>query len=221
MAAWTTAVNDLRVKLSDGPTDKLRAFKRVFGILNGTNKLFKTFEFRRVTNFTTATTPLGVYKNDVLLLTTDIASDDPATGYFTLVAAPVDGDRLECAYNIQWFLDTELQDFLRIAMNWALGIDDYSTTVEGLRQAVLNYASAEAYQKLALRWIGNLSETYRMEDAPDPKKRDLVQQYMDAAESLRKEAVTLRDDYYTRKGQSKAPLFRTLSGNVPDVAPRR
>lgn len=221
MATWADPILDLRTKLSDGPTDKLRAFKRVLGKIDGTNKLFKTFEFRRVSNLTTATAPLGVYKNDVYLGAAAIASDDIATGYFSLVTAPVDGDVIEATYYAQWFLDPELQEFLRIAANWTLGVDDYASTAEGLRQALLSYAAAEAYQKLALRWVEHQSETYRMEDAVDPKRKDIVQQYFDAAKALRAEAVTLRDDFYTRKGQAKAPLFRILSGRVPDVPPRR
>lgn len=219
--SWTTALSDLRVKLSDGPTDKLRAYKKVFGRLDGSNKLFKTFEYRRLTNFTTAAAPLGVYKNDVILATSVIATDDPATGFFSLTTAPADGDVLECAYYAQWFLDTELQEFLRIATDWCLGFDDWTGAPNGLFQAILNYASAEAYQKLSIRWAEHTSESFRLEDAPDPKNFSIVKQYSDTSIALRKEATVLRDDYYTRKGQSKAPAFGILKGRVRDVAPSR
>jgi hypothetical protein len=63
--AWTTAVDDLRTKISDGPTDKLRALKRVFGQTDGVNQVFKTLEFRRITDFTLVDEegPLGIYYN--------------------------------------------------------------------------------------------------------------------------------------------------------------
>ena len=58
---WSTSVADLRAWLNDGPTDKLVSRKRCLGRIDGSNKIFKTFEFRRVTDFTTATSPFGVY----------------------------------------------------------------------------------------------------------------------------------------------------------------
>jgi hypothetical protein len=219
MATWTTAVADLRTKLSDGPTDKLMAFKRVFGKIDGTNTLFKTFEFRRLTNFTTATSPLGLYVDGAL--TPAAAADDISTGYFTVASAPSDGSVLEATYYIQWFLDAELDVFLKTSAQWILGADDPANIPEGLRPSALSYSAAEAYQKLALRWVQRQSETYRMEDAPDPKNRDIAKQYQDAADALRKTALEQRNDYYSRKGQALAPTFGMVRGNVKDVPPNR
>lgn len=219
MSDWLTSTSDLRIKLSDGPTDKLRSYKRVFGQINGTNDLFKTFEFRRVTDFTSSTAPLGVYVNDAPVGAA--ASDDPATGYFTLTSPPVDGDVVNCTYYIQWFLDTELDQFLLTATNWLGFADNVINTPEGLRPSSLNYAAGEAYQKLALRWAENISETYRLEDSPDPKRFEIVKQYQDAAQNFKEEARKLRDDFYTRQGQSLSPLFATVQGRITPVVPRR
>lgn len=219
--SWTTAQDDLRIRLSDGPTDKLRAFKRVIGRIDGVNTRFKTFEFRRVTDFTTATLPRAVYLNEVPIAIGSIASDDLGTGYFTLSAPPVDGSVLEATYFIQWFNTSETEMFLRISSNW-LGFGDiYANLEEGLRPAALNYACGEAYQKLALRWSEHLSETYRLEDAQDPKNMTLVDAYIKSAQAYKKDAATMRDDFYKRQGRSLAPLFRSLPGTVRDVPPRR
>lgn len=219
--SWATAVSDLRLKLSDTPLDKLRAFKRVFGQIDGTNKVFKTFEYRRVTDFTSAAAPLGVYINQVRINAAQIASDDLQTGFFTLAVAPAPGDVVECTYYTQFFFDSNLQDFLRLGTQW-LGLGtDYNQVPEGLQPAALQYASAEAYQKLAMRFAEHLSETYRLEDAPDAERFKLVDEYKRMSEDCRNAATVLRDQYYTRQGQSLQPLFAVNRGKVRDVAPPR
>lgn len=219
--AWNTAVADLRLKLSDTPLDKLRAYKRVFGQIDGVNAVFKTFEYRRVTDFTLAAAPLGVYLNGVRLSTAGIASDDLQTGFFTLASAPAAGSVLEATYYVQFFFDENLTDFLRFATQW-LGLGtDYNSIPSGLQGAALQYAAAEAYQKLAMRFSEHLSETYRLEDAPDAERFKLVDEYKRMSDDCRASATTLRDQYYTRQGQSLQPLFAVNRGRVRDVAPPR
>lgn len=221
--AWTTAISDLRTKLSDNATDRLRAFKRLFGDTNGTNTIFKTFEYRRITDFTTATGFLGVYKNGVRLNpSTDIVSDDPATGYFVLTVAPVITDTIEATYFSQYFLDSELISFLRLGTNFIAGGDDYTQVQGGLQTAVLNYAAAEAYQKLALRFADTFGDTYKMQDLPDGEREKIIIQFKKSSEEARNEAMKLRNDFYeNRQGQALAPLWGNNVGNVRDVAPNR
>jgi hypothetical protein len=219
--SWTTAKADLRLKLSDNPNDKLRAFKRVFGQIDGTNKVFKTFEFRRVTDFTSAAAPLGIYINQVRLAAAGIATDDLTTGYFTLVAAPTVNDVVEASYYIQFFYDAELDGFLRISANW-LGLgDDFTQIGNGLRPAALQWAIGEAYQKLAMRFAEHISETYRLEDAPSADRFQIVEQYKQLAVQSREEAKNFRNEYYTRQGQHLAPLFGSALGAIRDVGPNR
>ena len=219
--SWTTAVSDLRLKLSDNSNDKLRAFKRVFGQIDGSNKVFKTFEFRRVTDFTTAAAPLGVYINQVRVASNTIASDDLTTGYFTFVTAPAASDVVEASYYIQFFYDSELQAFLRLATNW-LGLgDDYTQVSNGLRPAALQWAIGDAYQKLAMRFAEHISETYRLEDAPTEDRFNIVEQYKKLAEQSHTEAKEFRDEFYKRQGQSLSPLYGISRGAVRDVGPNR
>lgn len=219
--AWATALTDLRVKLSDSATDKLRAFKRVFGDVDGSNKRFKTFEFRRVTDFSTAVSPLGVYVNGSLISSASIATDDTASGFFTFVTAPSASDVIEASYYVQFFLDSELQSFLRLSTQW-LGLgDDYNNITLGLQPAALQYAASEAYQKLAARFSEHLSETYRLEDMPDVQRQALISEYKNAAAQAREQAHGLRDEYYKRQGQPLAPLFAVNRGFVRNVVPNR
>ncbi len=137
---WAAPESDLRTLLSDNAEDKYRYRKKVFGNTDGTNVLFKTFEFRRVTDFTTAAYPLGVWVEGVLLTSTDIASDNPGSGDFELAAAPTVRQKVEASYYIQWFLDVEIQNFLRLASNWLGMGDDYTQISPQLRPAALKYA---------------------------------------------------------------------------------
>lgn len=214
---WTNSVSDLRTQLSDGPTDKLRYRKRCFDQANGVNKIFKTFEFRRLTNFTSAVAPEGVYVDGVA---SAVTSDSPLIGEFELAVAPTDGKIVECTYYIQWFLDTELTVFLQMAANW-LGAADTNSIPEGLKPSALKYACADAYQKLALRWAEHISETYRLEDGQDPKRMDIVESYRKAGLDSRKEAEKMRDIFYTRQGRNLQPLFGSIPGKLSDPMPKR
>jgi len=216
--SWTTALNDLKVTLSDAATDKLRWGKSVLDQPNGTRTKFKTFEFRRVTNFTTSAAPEGVYVNDTLAA---VAADFPEYGQFQLAVAPAEGARIEATYYVKFFTDIELIVFLAGASKW-LGVgEDYTLVAPGLQPSAIKYASADAYQKLALRFAEHLSETFRFQDSQDPKRGSIVDQYRQFASDYRKEATTLRDQFYTRQGQSLQPLFSSISGSVSDPMPKR
>ena len=215
---WSSAVSDLRVQLSDGPADKLRYRKRCLDQPDGVNTKFKTFEFRRLTDFTSPTGTEGVYVNGALVTATGDAKD---VGEFTLPTAPADGAIVEATYYVQWFTDAELQVFLSMASMW-LGLgSDPSVVQVGLQPAAIKYAIADAYQKLALRWAEHLSETFRFEDAKDDKRMEVVTSYRNASKDSRKEATELRDHFYTRQGQSLQPLFANISGSVSDPTPKR
>lgn len=216
---WPNAVADLRSVLSDGPTDKLRYRKKVIGDQDGTNTIFKTFEMRRVSNFTTPpTAPVGVYVNNAVATVTN---DDLASGEFELASAPTDGDTLVATYYVQWFIDDELELFLRLGSSWAGFGDAYLETPVDFQRAVVEYAAFQAYQKLVSKFSENLAETYQLYDAPDEKRFNPVDVYMKIAKQKLDIATKLRDDVYERKGQAKAPRSATLAGRVRDVPPNR
>lgn len=218
--SWPNALSEIRELVSDGATDKLRFRKRVIGVLNGTNTNFKTFEFRRVTDFTTASLPLGVFISDASTPAT-VTFDDPISGAFTLSAPPSTSDFVEASYYIQYFTDTELNDFLIHSSRWLINTDDFTQVAPGLQPSALKYAASEAYQKLAQRFMDHASEVYRTEDAPDEKKVSMVEKFQTQAEYFKKAATEARDEYYTRQGQALQPLFASSAGSVRDTAPRR
>lgn len=214
--SWTTAVTDLRTLLSDGPMDRYSSRKRCFGEVNSTNLMFRTFEFRRITDFTTASLPLGVYVNGSIVPATGISSDYTSTGEFLFVSgnAPVDGDIVEASYYSQWFLDSELDDFLRTASNWLQSTSDYTVTPNGLWPTILKYAASEAYLKMAIRWKTFLSEMYRVEDEPHKPGTGPSDNYSKMAETFRAEALKSRDEFFTRQGRALQPLFGSVLGSV-------
>lgn len=218
--AWPNAVAELRTLLSDGDTDKLRAVKRCIGVVNGVNKTFKTFEFRRVTDFTAPTGSFGVFVSDSGMAAV-VTSDFPDTGHFVLATAPIDGQFVEATYYVRFFVDTELNNFLIDASRWLFSSDVFNNIPGGLQPAALKYAASDAYQKLAIKFMDHLSDTYRMEDLPDDGKIPVVKFYGDLSKQFRDQALKMRDEYYTRQGQPLQPLFGNNLGNVKDVPPRR
>jgi hypothetical protein len=213
---WSTAVSDLRTLLSDGPTDRYNSRKRCFGEVNGMNSMFRTFEFRRITDFTQSSLPLGVYKNGSIIPATGISQDFVATGEFILNTSfiPVDGDIIEASYYNQWFIDSELQEFLTTASNWLTSQVDYTQIPNGLWPSALKYAAAEAYLKMAVRWKTFLSEIYRVEDEPKKPGTGPADEYTKMSEIFREEALKARDEFYTRQGRNLQPLFGSVLGNV-------
>jgi hypothetical protein len=216
--SWTAGVTQLRNLLSDGDKEKLRYRKRCIGQIDGTNLIFKTFEFRRVTDFGASNAPEGVYVSGTLV---DIDEDFPDLGEFTLLTAPVDGDVVEATYYIQWFLDTELTDFLNDATQW-LGLgDDFTVVPIGLQHAAKFYAAKLACEKLSLRWAEYISETYMMQDAPKTNDRSPVEKFIALAKNYFEQASLARKNYYQRNDEAEAPLFANAVGRISDVAPKR
>jgi len=217
---WTTAKVELRELLNDNNNDKLRFRKRVIGTCNGSNVIFKTLEFRRLTNFITPTAPFGVFISDAATAAT-VTADFPEIGSFQLATAPANGDFVEATYYVQFFLDAELDTYLTSACRWIQSSDDFTKIPPGLQPAALKYGAADAYEKLASKFQEHLSDTYRTEDAPDEKKTSLVSEYRTLALKYREESAKLRAQFYTRQDQALQPLFANNLGAVPDVPPRR
>lgn len=208
---WLSSKQDLRINLSDGPTDRYHFRKRVFGELNGTNLRFKTFDDRRITDFTLVP---SVYLNGVLLSVTDITSDSLYTGEFLVLTPPVDGDILEASYYTQWFLDAELDDFLKQATLWCLSTDDVTAVTNGLIPAVLSYACSRAYLKMAIRAGEYKSDEYKVEDAPRDSSSVPNSGFAGLSQKFKEEAEAQRKEFYTRQDQNLQPLFGTISGRV-------
>lgn len=216
--SWSTAVSDLRVALSDGPLDRLCSMKKIFGIQNGQNRVFKTLEFRRVTDFSASGTsfPLGVQVDGAFLAASAISQDNPDSGFFEVIstAAPTDSQQVTCTYYAQWFVDAELVGFLQRASEWMGFGAAYAGINPQFKTAALKYALAEAYGKIAIKVATPTSAGFQLEDAPDETKADMIRAYQTASKNAMDAAYKARDDVYSRQGQAKAPRFATVSGNI-------
>lgn len=210
---YTTGVSDLRNLISDGPQDKYSYRKRCFGDVNGCNTAFKTFDGRRVTNFTIAGSG-GVYVAGSLVQAFNVTSDDVIAGEFVLQSAPCDGAEVEASYYSQWFLDSELTSFLGIAMQWLLSSNEFINIPDGLISSLQKYAAAEAYLKLATRWRTYNSQGYKVEDAPKDSPTYNTDSFTSMAKTFRAEALAARDEYYTRQGRPLQPLFGRIRGRI-------
>jgi hypothetical protein len=222
---WTTSNAELRTFLHDGATDKIAKRKPVFGPQDGTNKVFETFEIRRVTDFSTitpgGTTGVGVFVNGVIA---KVDTDDLVVGEFALHTAPVQtptADSLVASYYYQWFLDTELDVFLENASRWLGQANDITQTPIGLQTAALNFAAAEALRKVAERWSERWSQIYNLEDNPSDMNKGPVDNWMKLAAAYEKSAKEQRAGFYTRQDQPLAPNFSISPGRIPAVTPKR
>jgi hypothetical protein len=215
---YQSGISDLQVLLSDQPDDRYMYRKRVFGQCDGTNTSFKTFDRRRVTNFTVAATSgEGLYLNSVLIASSNVTSDVPETGEFVLStgSTPNDGDILEASYYFQWFDISELDTFLQISSRWLQGFNDYTQTPNQLIDALLKYAAAEAYMKMAQRWRSYMSQEYKVEDAPKDSPTYNTNDFLQLAKNFRAEALASRTEYMqTRQGRALQPLFGSIRGRV-------
>jgi len=211
---WTTAVSDLRTLLSDGAQDRYNFRKRCFGEINGTNVRFKTFDFRRITDFTSSVEPLGVYIDGELQNTSAIASDVPVTGDFVLADAPLDGSIVEASYYIQWFLDSELVEFLQTSGLWIQSSSDYTLLSGGLIPVALKYAASEGYLKLSQRWRNFMSDGYKVEDSPQTKPNSLAESFSKMSEAYRKQAESSLEMFYKRQKRPLQPLFGSVQGRI-------
>ena len=215
--AWTTAISDVTLHLSDGPTDKPAMQKALIGVVNGTNKIFKTFDARVLTNFTTSVAPFGVYVNDALVA---VDAHDLESGFIVLHTAPQSGDTVHANYYHQWFNDTQLGQYLTSgAMFLNKGIF-YDTLEEGLRVIALEYAKYLAYNEMAARTSRTIADTFRFEDGSG-KDRSAEPNFNRMATACYDKAMEMRKDYYSGAGRQHIPSFVLSRGNVKDVAPNR
>lgn len=231
MGNWTTAIQDLRDVLNDNPLNRYCYRKKCLGQIDGANTSFKTFEFRRITNFTDSVlsaAPLGVYVAGVRILPANISFDDTNSGEFTLAMAPdpnpAGGNAqnvVQATYYYQWFLDPELTTFLTKASQAIQTGDDFTNVPPGLQAAVLDYAAHLGLGMQAMRWAQRASETFNLEDAPKKEALGVADTFMSLSKTFYATAIKKRDDYYTKAGQAGAATFKSSWGVVGGVTPRR
>jgi hypothetical protein len=227
--AWPSsaaAILQLRNLLFDGPTDKLASQKKVLGVIDGVNTIFKTFETRRVNSFAaSAPFPQGLYLNGSPVLVTNVIQDEPISGVFQLgpsaVPSNLTRDSLTATYYFQWFEDSELDQFLQNATSWLGLSNNYINIPDGLNASALRFASQEAYLAISNKYSVRMAQTFQLEDAPNEDVLKSIQAFQSMAKDYMASAETMRNDFYTRQGQALAPNFNFQLGKVWDPTPRR
>lgn len=226
---YQTAINDLQVLISDQGDDRYVYRHRCFGEVNGANLQFKTFFRRRVTNFLQAYSDgEGVYIGGNLVPASAFAWDNQETAEFAfaataseyipgLTASPLypNNEVVEATYYYQWFDESELDTFLQQASRWLQGYNDYTQTADPLVDALIKYAAAQCYTKMAQRWRSYMSQEYRVEDAPKDSPTYNTNDFLQLAKYFRAEALASRTEYMeTRQGRALQPLFGSIRGRV-------
>ncbi len=219
MGAWpdtTTARNELRAFLNDGPQDRPVKAKILIGPVDGVNTVFFTFDDRLVTG------SLVVSIDYVDLPGAQVTLNDPVFGKITLTTPPAAQTTVRGRYFFQFFLDSELDEALRNAAGEIHESDDITLTALGLKNAALNFAGYFSFTKQAIRWAQRMSEKFILEDAPvedgSIARPNLFNQL---AQSYLKNAIQLRDSYYQRHGRRNAPAFTVFKPTFPPIGPRR
>lgn len=186
-ALWTlsTAIESLRKRLSDGPTDKYRHQMPVLPTPDGTHRIFGVPESRLVTG------TLQVFL-DGEEITPD--SIDHASGVFE-TPAPDEGQVLVASYYFQWFNDEELEEFLLQAAQ-LLNYEDVEdgTIPVNVRTPIISFGAyfaylrkaAEAAPALVATAAGHTSDTTQ----EHPYWMNLAKMMWEAAQKELETAVT-------------------------------
>lgn len=220
MPNWTSvaeARGELRAFLNDGPQDRPVKNKLVIGAVDGVNQVFFTFDDRIVAgtiafSFDFVEQPSGI-----------ITDSDLVQGRFVLTPPPPENVGVRARYYWQLFLDSELDEALRLAAGEIHETDDITTVEPGLKNAALHYAASFAFTKQHTRWIvQRQSEKFLLLESPvDNGAQQRANEFKDAAAAYYKMANELRDAFYQRHGRRHAPAFNVYKPRIPSIQPRR
>lgn len=219
MSTWNAvvdAVEDVRKFLNDGPMDKPVKGKRVFGTVDGVNRVFYAFDDRLVLGSLRATV------NDVFVAIGDIVIDDPIIGQFTLDTAPAARATVRAHYYFQYFLDEELQTALESAAQQLTESDSILATPVGLKASAMAFAGHFAFTKQALRWAERVSSRFLAEEAPsDSDLTSRTNLFQQIANAMLKNAETLRTSYYTSHGRRNIPGMQAVYPRLPSLTTKQ
>jgi len=212
---WTNAIDTLRRFLGDGPTDKSFWRQKMLGEANGTNKEFKIFNTRVVVVVSPATPVFHVNGTVATGAVTDAIQS-----IVTLTTAPINGDTVEATGYFQYWLDGDMEEFLKRASEQIIEGENYENIQEGLRAAAQHLAASCAYNNLASRFTENRSSQYQLSERGE-KGKDMVAGFIDLAKWHQKEGLAKRDEFYKRLGRRAEPAFGTALTHAPSYQPKR
>jgi len=226
MSAWTTALQDLRVFLTDTPADNLIKDKAVIPpVGDGVRTNFMTFDDRLLASgvLSGEFPPLRVWVDGQEVASSGIQVVDRIRGEFRfLYTVPNSGQTIRASYYFQQFLDAELENYLERARELvnAASIEDVP---EGLRTAVLHFAGSLAFSRLAVRWQQRKTQQFLLADEPARMEaEEKIEFFRERAQEYMETALKLRQQYYfMRMDRGHAPAYGRLARVPRPYSPRR
>ena len=198
-----TLIDDLRMRIQDGPTNKLAVHKPALqGDIDGSNKIFILLEPRYVA------ASLKAYLNSASVTATAL---DNLSGMVELATAPASG-KLTFSYFWQYFLDTELDLFLRQGAG-NVGMTDYTLADVSLQPVIVEYAASYAYLFLATEWVRSMSEKIQLSDAPQQTGIPVPNHFLQLKKDAWNTAEGMKKEYYT--GQQRRNVPYGSATNLP------
>jgi hypothetical protein len=201
--------------LGDTSDNKRFRHQALLGTVDGTNKAFYVFNVRLVED----PEPKFHVKTEVGTSDVDGAITDPLAGEVELDEAPEVGSIPEISGAFFFWTDEELTAFLRFGCAETLGLTDTSSIPVGLQVAVLYAAASKAYNALSTRFTESRSSQFHLTERQEDG--DSVDKFMKLSERYAKEAITKRDEYYTRQGRNNEPAMSIISEPKRSFIPRR
>lgn len=225
MALLTTLRSQLRTLVNDkdgatpsNSTRKENLRRSVNGDqVGGGNKFFILNNTRIVANSVT-------FISDGTILGATDFTVDLVKGIVTVagaVAAPV--TTAIARYDFLRFLDIELDDHLTAGLRFlgrSTGVlsTDAPNVPEGLNEAFLHEAAANAFEELAAR-TANLFDASAA--GKSINKASIKDHYLKLAKEKHEKAVQMRDDFYKRQGAREAPASGKFATTQRVYTPRR
>lgn len=226
--ALADIITSLRILIGDGPDSKVVLGEQLGSDprcpVDGSNKNF-------MLGWQAKTTPIvatSVYVTIVgtgaqFRLQTGFTVSDATNGIIAFASAPNpgtgQGQGVYVDYNYQWFTDAKLTEFLNeAAAQTNSGTTDPTTVVDGLKEAMLQYALSHSLMARAAMY----AERYATSGGEAGQSVEAVSKALKSlSDAAIKRADTLRDDFYKRQGRREAPAVATTNYRVDPITPFR
>jgi len=226
MMSYTTALLELRQMIADTQYNKRSTKKKLVGDVDGSNKLFYSYD-KRILGDTL----------DVFVDNEKVCYDlnDAISGEIQLKNAPEASQSVTASYYWTWWTDDELTNFLNKGAQMCGQISpeaesdpandqSYLLIPPGLRNGALNFAASLADTALVQYLVARKhSQEFALEQdgGDDEGYSKFLDSLSKAASTFMKTGMTMRDDFYKAQGRQYSPAFGIKVVATRQYGPRR
>lgn len=219
--SYTDALKNLRMLLSDTERDKRATGKGLLGSVDGTNKIFYSYDKRILAD----TLKVFVDGQDA-----PFTLDDAVAGKITITDAPPVNAKVAADYYFQWWLDDQLKDFLNRGAQTCSAFDpstpevSYDQLIPGLRSAATYFACHDANMALIQLLVNrrHSEEFLTQQDGNDDANfSQMIEALRRGAKDFWERAIWSRDDYYERQGRRNKPSMAVKTVSVRPYGAKR